>query len=235
MHWAVGRAWGPSCIDQSSSVGGQGSRRRLDYGQLYLFKKLGAVQVDNGVGSLPVRPPTVVADTPQAFVKFLGEGVNRVPLSFPTIEEINLAGCHWAVAYPASKRPRGRHEAPAGTGRCDIRRYRAQAVEGKMATIYPRPSRRVRRRDDILQEVLLKNGFMLDVQTESLTDFTENVVFRAWDSQKEATVYLDYDLKEQTIAKLKGMEGIFICLEQALNTTRKWNLHVELGEGLVVF
>ena len=90
-------------------------------------------------------------------------------------------------------------------------------------------------RDDILQEVLLKNGFMLDVKTEALADFTENVVFRARDSQKEATVCLDYDLKEQTIAKLKGVEGIFICLEQALNTTKKWNLRVEFGERLVAF
>ena len=203
---------------------------------------LGDFGADAGVvDPLPVRLPTAVADAPQAFVKFLGEGVNRVPLSFPTIEEIKLAGCHWAVAYPASKRPgRVQDDAIIFIARLtskanDIRRYRAQAVEGKMATIYPRPSRRVRRRDDILQEVLLKNGFMLDVQTESLTDFTENVVFRAWDSQKEATVCLDYDLKEQTIAKLKGMEGIFICLEQALNTTKKWNLHVEFGERLVAF
>ena len=87
----------------------------------------------------------------------------------------------------------------------------------------------------ILEEVLLKSGFMLDVQTESLAKFTENVLFRAWDSQKEATVCLDHDLKEQTIAKLKGMEGIFICLEQALNTTNKWNLRVEFGERLVAF
>ena len=90
-------------------------------------------------------------------------------------------------------------------------------------------------REDILQEVLLKNGFMLDVQTEPLTDFTENVLFRACDFQKEATVCLDYDLKEQTIAKLKGMKGIFICLEQALSTTKKWNLRVEFGERLVAF
>ena len=90
-------------------------------------------------------------------------------------------------------------------------------------------------RREILEEVLLKNGFMLDVQTEALADFTENVVFRAWDSQKEATVCLDYDLKEQTIAKLKGMEGIFVCLEQALNTTKKWNLRTEFGERLVAF
>ena len=90
-------------------------------------------------------------------------------------------------------------------------------------------------RDDMLQEVLLKNGFMLDVKTEALTEFTDNAVFRAWDSQKEAIVCLDYDLKEQTIAKLKGMEGIFVCLEQALNTTKKWNLRVEFGERLVAF
>lgn len=60
-----------------------------------------------GVGSAPVRIPTVMAESPQAFIKFLGEGHNRVPLSFTTIEEIERAGCHWAVAYPSSKRPVG--------------------------------------------------------------------------------------------------------------------------------
>ncbi len=51
--------------------------------------------------------PAIVADARQAFVKFLGEGDNRVPSTFETIEEIKRAGCHWAVAYPASKRPSG--------------------------------------------------------------------------------------------------------------------------------
>ncbi len=88
---------------------------------------------------------------------------------------------------------------------------------------------------DILAEVLLKNGFMLDVQAEPIADFTENAVFRARDSRKEATVCLDYDMKEPTVAKLRGMEGIFICLEQALNTTKKWNLRAEFGERLVAF
>lgn len=64
----------------------------------------------DGVHAPPVRMPTVMADARQAFVKFLGEGDNRVPLSFTTIEEIERAGCHWAVAYPASKRPRGVQE-----------------------------------------------------------------------------------------------------------------------------
>ncbi len=68
-----------------------------------------------------------------------------------------------------------------------------------------------------------------------LADFTDNVVFRAWDSYKEATVCLDYDLKEQTIASLKGMKGIFVCLEQALFSMKKWILRVEFGERLVAF
>ena len=88
---------------------------------------------------------------------------------------------------------------------------------------------------EIMEEVLLKNGFMLDVKTEVLLEFTDNVVFRAWDSCKEATICLDHDLKEQTIAMLKGTEGIFICLEQALNTTKKWNLKAAFGERLVAF
>lgn len=60
-----------------------------------------------GMPAAPPMPPPLLADARQAFVKFLGQGSNRVPLSFPTIDEIELAGCHWAVAYPASRRPTG--------------------------------------------------------------------------------------------------------------------------------
>lgn len=53
-------------------------------------------------------PPPIFADPPQAFVKFLGESSNRVPLGCPTMEEIDRAGCHWALAYPAGGgRPTG--------------------------------------------------------------------------------------------------------------------------------
>ena len=60
--------------------------------------------------TLPVALPAVVVDADQAFVKFLGKGDNRVPVSFTTIEEIKRAGCHWAVAYPANRRPRSVEE-----------------------------------------------------------------------------------------------------------------------------
>lgn len=60
-----------------------------------------------GIGKSPsIVLPVIVADARQAYVKFLGEGGNRVPLAFDTIDEIKRAGCHWAVAYPASKRPK---------------------------------------------------------------------------------------------------------------------------------
>ena len=46
----------------------------------------------------------IFADPPQAFVKFLGESKNRVSLNCPTIEEVDRAGCHWALAYSAKTR-----------------------------------------------------------------------------------------------------------------------------------
>jgi len=57
--------------------------------------------------SEPILLPISVTDAPQAFVKFLGEGDNRVSTEFTVLKEIASAGCHWALAYPASQRPRG--------------------------------------------------------------------------------------------------------------------------------
>jgi len=69
---------------------------------------LGDFGVNAGiVDTPPESTPFAVANARQAFVKFLGESGNRVPLSYSTIDEIRIAGCHWAVAYPASKRPSG--------------------------------------------------------------------------------------------------------------------------------
>jgi hypothetical protein len=69
---------------------------------------LGDFGADAGITtSSPIVLPVNVADARQAFVKFLGESDNRVSSACETIEEIDRAGCHWAVAYPASKRPSG--------------------------------------------------------------------------------------------------------------------------------
>jgi HKD family nuclease len=69
---------------------------------------LGDFGADAGVMDPPLTVlPIVVADARQAFVKFFGQGSNRAPLSLPTIDEVERAGCHWGLSYPASKRPSG--------------------------------------------------------------------------------------------------------------------------------
>ena len=69
---------------------------------------LGDFGADVGVAEpSPVQAPTIVADASQAFVKFLGTSADRVSLSRSIVGEIESSGCHWAVAYPATRRPRG--------------------------------------------------------------------------------------------------------------------------------
>jgi hypothetical protein len=83
------------------------TKHRANGGKPTAGASLGDFGAEAGIG--PAPPPTlpvVVADASQAFVKFLGESNNRVPLSCPTVEEIERAGCHRVLAYPATKRPR---------------------------------------------------------------------------------------------------------------------------------
>jgi hypothetical protein len=108
---------------------------------------------DAGLRSPPVSLPIVVADARQAFVKFFGQGNNRAPLSLSTIYEIRRLGCHWAVSYPASKRPRaGQNDAVIFIGRftrdpSDIRvfgraigmKYEARRDDATAADIEFRP------------------------------------------------------------------------------------------------
>ncbi len=66
---------------------------------------------DHGSDAGLVEPPRAgpapfFADAPQAFVKFLGEGSDRVPVTWPTLDEVRWAGCHWVLAYPAAGRRR---------------------------------------------------------------------------------------------------------------------------------
>ncbi|WP_170973353.1 phospholipase D family protein [Rhizobium sp. FKY42] len=56
-----------------------------------------------GILDLPLSSGAIEAE--QAYVKFLGEGNNRVSLSFPVRDEVESALCHWALTYPANKRP----------------------------------------------------------------------------------------------------------------------------------
>lgn len=59
-----------------------------------------------GVSKGVTYSPDWADEAEQAFVKFFGEGDNRVDHSFPAREEVKRAGCHWACTYPKGLRPR---------------------------------------------------------------------------------------------------------------------------------
>lgn len=89
---------------------------------------------------------------------------------------------------------------------------------------------------DIFDEVMLKNGFMLHYSRTRRAEFTANTVYHVSDGRKEALVCLDTLLKDETISRLKDeRDRLFICLECAVDTTKKWNLKHLLGDKLVAF
>ena len=58
-------------------------------------------------------------------------------------------------------------------------------------------------------------------------------LFRAKDAHKEALVCLDRELAPETVDRFKGdKQTFFICLELALDTTKKWNLKHHLSDRL---
>ena len=75
---------------------GRGDRGRLlDFGD------------DLGLPPSDFDPKTnAFVEAPQYFCKLQGMSSDRKLLEFPVIEEIRQTGCHWALAYPTTRRPR---------------------------------------------------------------------------------------------------------------------------------
>ena len=88
---------------------------------------------------------------------------------------------------------------------------------------------------DLLYEVLLKDGFALNFKAEKLTEFTKNNIYKVTDGEKRAYVTLDGDLKDETLQKLQDYtKERFLCLERAIDTTKKWNLQNMFEKNLWV-
>jgi len=89
---------------------------------------------------------------------------------------------------------------------------------------------------NIFDEVLLKNGFMLNYLKTQEPLFAKNKVYRVKDSLKECLICMDMSIDKQTLKDLEAhKETIFICLERSLDTTMKWNLKHLLGDKLIAF
>lgn len=61
---------------------------------------------DVGFSAEASAQPEQVNSSEQGFVKFMGEGRNRLEQVFLVLEEVKEAECHWACCYPKSKKPK---------------------------------------------------------------------------------------------------------------------------------
>lgn len=117
----------------------------------------------------------------------------------------------------------------------DPDRTEAENVSALKAYIYEKENTfaRIWARDRILDEVLLKNGFMFDRTIVPAPEFTKNRVELVTDARRTALVCLDESISPETVDLFREDKNrTFICLEAALDTTKKWNLKHHLGDRL---
>jgi adenine-specific DNA-methyltransferase len=87
--------------------------------------------------------------------------------------------------------------------------------------------------DDVLDEVLLKHGFKLNYKLTKQEGFGSNTVYLVEEGDRKAYICLDTNISNETVDFFKTTKDVtFICLERALDTTKKWNLNHNLGERL---
>lgn len=91
-------------------------------------------------------------------------------------------------------------------------------------------------RDELITEILLKNGFKLNYTVTKQDQFKKNEVFLATDGEKETLLCLDVTIADETIEYFKSNTlQKLIVLERALDTTKKWNLKHYLGDKFNAF
>jgi len=91
-------------------------------------------------------------------------------------------------------------------------------------------------RDELLTEILLKNNFTLNYKTTKQEQFKKNEILHVTDDEKETLICLDVVLDMETVEYFKKNTGQkFICLERALDTTKKYNLKHYMGDKFTAF
>ncbi|MFV8334255.1 site-specific DNA-methyltransferase [Flavobacterium sp. GSP14] len=91
-------------------------------------------------------------------------------------------------------------------------------------------------KEELMTEILLKNNFSLNYKTELQSQFKKNEIILAFDDEKETLICLDVSIDLDTVDYFKtSTEQKFICLERALDTTKKYNLKHYLGDKFNAF
>lgn len=90
--------------------------------------------------------------------------------------------------------------------------------------------------ENLLTEILIKRGFNLNYQTRKAEQFAKNNVLWVDDGVKKCFVCLDNNLADETVSYFtKNIDQHFVCLERAIDTTKKWNLKHAMGHMFFAF
>lgn len=77
---------------------------------------------------------------------------------------------------------------------------------------------------------------MLTYKLEKQASFTQNSVYWATDGKKEAYITVDAKLNDETVEYfMQHTDKKFICIECALDTTKKFNLKEKMQEKFFAF
>ena len=89
---------------------------------------------------------------------------------------------------------------------------------------------------ELITEILISRGFMLTCKLELQPSFTDNTVYLATDGAKEAYICVDDSLRDSTVDYfMQNTDTKFICIERALDSTKKFNLKNRMQDKFFAF
>lgn len=90
--------------------------------------------------------------------------------------------------------------------------------------------------DELITEILITRGFQLTYKLEKQKSFTQNTVYFATDGIKTAYICVDSQLYDETVNYfMEHTDTKFICIERALDTTKKFNLKKKMEDKFFAF
>ena len=90
--------------------------------------------------------------------------------------------------------------------------------------------------NELITEILISQGFMLTYKIEHQPMFTDNTVYLATDGIKRAYICVDGKIEDTTVDYfMQHTDDRFICIERALNSTKKFNLKNKMQDKFFAF
>lgn len=90
--------------------------------------------------------------------------------------------------------------------------------------------------NELITEILISQGFMLTYKLEHQPMFADNTVYLATDGIKRAYICVDGKLEDMTVDYfMQHTDDKFICIERALDSTKKFNLKNKMQDKFFAF